>query len=85
MTEAKAATAFDRTPSKPTKPLCFIMDEDFAFRQDLAKELRRQDIDVVEFTNTSRFADMIDDQNPEIVLVNLNSAAPYECVRRCRR
>jgi EAL domain-containing protein (putative c-di-GMP-specific phosphodiesterase class I) len=81
VTEAKAATAFDRTPGKPMKPLCFIMDEDFAFRQDLAKELRRQDIDVVEFTNTSRFADMIDDQNPEIVLVNLNSAAPHECVR----
>ncbi len=81
MIDAKVATAFDRKPSRSAKPLCFIMDEDFAFRQDLAKELRRQDIDVVEFSNSSGFIDTIDDQNPEIVLVNLNSAAPHECVR----
>jgi EAL domain-containing protein (putative c-di-GMP-specific phosphodiesterase class I) len=57
------------------------MDEDFAFRQDLAKELRRQDIDVVEFSNSARFLDMIDDQNPDIVLIHVNTAAPHECVR----
>jgi EAL domain-containing protein (putative c-di-GMP-specific phosphodiesterase class I) len=68
-------------PHQSANPLCFIMDEDFAFRQELAKELRRQEIDIVEFSNSSRFMDMIDDQNPEIVLINLNDAAPHECVR----
>ena len=57
------------------------MDDDFAFRQGIAKELRRDDIDVVEFSTSARFVDMIDDQNPDIVFLNLNSAAPHECVR----
>jgi len=57
------------------------MDEDFAVRQDLARELRRQDVDVVEFSSSDRFADMVDEQNPDIVFVYLNKAAPHECVR----
>lgn len=63
------------------KPLCFLVDEDFAVRQDLARGLRRQDVDVVEFSSSDRFADMVDEQNPDIVFVNLNKAAPHECVR----
>jgi len=81
MTDAPVVTALDNKPRKSANPLCFIVDEDFVFRQDLAKELRREDVDTVEFSNSSRFTDMIDDQNPDIVLVNLNSAAPHECVR----
>ncbi len=57
------------------------MDEDFAVRQDLARGLRRQDVDVVEFSGSDRFADMVDEQNPDIVFVNLNKVAPHECVR----
>jgi EAL domain len=68
-------------PKRSANPLCFIVDEDFVFRQDLAKELRRDDIDTVEFSTSSRLIDMIEAQNPDIVLVNLNNAAPRECVR----
>ena len=67
--------------AKSGKPLCFLMDEDFAVRQDLARELRRQDVDVVEFSGSDRFADMVEGQNPDIVFVNVNRAAPHECVR----
>jgi hypothetical protein len=81
MTDTAVVTALNNKPRKSANPLCFIVDEDFVFRQDLAKELRRENIDTVEFSNSSRFMDMIDDQNPDIVLVNLNSAAPHECVR----
>jgi EAL domain-containing protein (putative c-di-GMP-specific phosphodiesterase class I) len=81
MTNANAATPSALKPGKALNPLCFIMDEDFVFRQDLARELRRGGIDIVEFSNSARFIDMIDDQNPDIVLVNLNSSAPHECVR----
>jgi EAL domain-containing protein (putative c-di-GMP-specific phosphodiesterase class I) len=73
--QAAAATA------KSGKPLCFLMDEDFAVRQDLARELRRREIDVVEFSSSDRFAAMVEEQNPDIVFVNLNKAAPHECVR----
>ena len=61
--------------------LCFIVEEDFVFRQGFAKELRRNDIDVVEFSSSSRLMDMVEEQNPDIVFINLNSAAPHECVR----
>lgn len=81
MIETSIVSAPHRKPNRSAQSLCFIMDEDFVFRQDLANELRRQDIDVVEFSNSSRFLDMIDDQNPDIVLVHVNIAAPHECVR----
>jgi EAL domain-containing protein (putative c-di-GMP-specific phosphodiesterase class I)/FixJ family two-component response regulator len=81
MSDTQILAAPGNKPKRSANPLCFIVDEDFAFRQDLAKELRREDIDTVEFSNSSRFIDMIDEQNPDIVLVNLNSAAPHECVR----
>jgi EAL domain-containing protein (putative c-di-GMP-specific phosphodiesterase class I) len=62
-------------------PLCFIVDEDFGLRQELAKEVRRQAIDVVEFSNSSRLLGMVDDQNPDIVLINVVGAAPHESMR----
>jgi EAL domain-containing protein (putative c-di-GMP-specific phosphodiesterase class I) len=78
------AVADEVTPGNPMAgrpPLCFVVEEDFVFRQGFGKELRRQDIDVVEFSNSSRLMDMVEDQNPDIVFINLNSAAPHECVR----
>jgi EAL domain-containing protein (putative c-di-GMP-specific phosphodiesterase class I) len=69
------------TAGRSENPLCFLMDEEFVFRQDLAKQLRRDGVDVVEFSDSSRIMDMADDQNPGIVFVNLNGAAPHECVR----
>ncbi len=81
MADAQVLSALNNMPKRSANPLCFIVDEDFVFRHDLAKELRRDDIDAVEFSNSSRLIDMIDAQNPDIVLVNLNNAAPHECVR----
>jgi EAL domain-containing protein (putative c-di-GMP-specific phosphodiesterase class I) len=62
-------------------PLCFLMDDDFVVRQDLAKALRLEGIDIVEFSNSARLLDMIDNQDPDIVFVNVNDGAPHECVR----
>lgn len=81
MIDAQRAIAMDAKPSGSANPLCFLMDDDFVFRQGLAKELRRDGIDVVEFSNCARFPNMVDDQNPDIVFVNLNSRALHECVR----
>lgn len=81
MIDAQREVATDAKPSGAANPLCFLMDDDFAFRQGIAKELRRDGIDVVEFSTSTRFVDMVDDQNPDIVFLNLNSAAPHECVR----
>lgn len=73
--------AFSAKPARAANPLCFLMDEDFVFRQSLARELRRDGVDVVEFSNSTRLLDMVDDQNPDIVFVHLNGALPHECVR----
>ena len=70
-------------PQQPrgSAPLCFIVDEDFGLRQELSKELRRQAVDVVEFSNSSRLLGMVDDQNPDIVLINVVGGAPHESMR----
>jgi EAL domain-containing protein (putative c-di-GMP-specific phosphodiesterase class I) len=81
MGDAQVLSALNNMPKRSANPLCFIVDEDFVFRRDLAKELRQEDIDAVEFSNSLRLIDMIEAQNPDIVLVNLNTAAPHECVR----
>lgn len=69
------------TAGRSSNPLCFLIDEELVFRQDLAKELRRNGIDVVEFLDSYRIMDMAEDQDPDIVFVNLNSTAPHKCVR----
>jgi EAL domain-containing protein (putative c-di-GMP-specific phosphodiesterase class I) len=66
---------------RPNVLLCFIIDEDFAYRRELAKTLRREGINVVEFSNSLRLMNMIDEQNPDIVILNVNNAIPHECVR----
>ncbi len=67
--------------SKSANPLCFLVDEDFVFRQDLAKQLRQDGVDVVEFSDSSRIMDMANDQKPDIVFIELKSAAPHKCIR----
>jgi len=69
------------TAGRSANPLCFLIDEDFVFRNDLAKQLRRDGIDVVDFSDSSRIVDMVDDQSPDIVFINLNGPAPHECIR----
>jgi EAL domain-containing protein (putative c-di-GMP-specific phosphodiesterase class I) len=79
-----AYSQFANVPPRPANsaaPLCFVVDEDFGLRRELSKELRRQAIDVVEFSNSSRLLGMVDDQNPDIVLINVVGAAPHESVR----
>jgi EAL domain-containing protein (putative c-di-GMP-specific phosphodiesterase class I) len=77
----------DRQPAnaapepKGSAPLCFIVDEDFGLRQEISKEMRRLAIDVVEFSNSARLFGMVDDQNPDIVVINVVGATPHETVR----
>src|SRR5215469_18596073 len=61
--------------------LCFIIDKDFVFRQGLAAELRRTGIDIVELSGATRLLEMVENQNPDMVLINVDRSAPHECVR----
>jgi len=80
MLDTRPTTRLNSEPGN-SAPLCFLMDEDFAFRQDFAKELRRSGIEVVEFSNSYRFIDTIENQRPDTAFIHLNSAAAHECVR----
>jgi hypothetical protein len=76
------APAFGGTNTgKSANTLCFLLDDEIAFRRHLAGELRLCGIDVVEFSNSTRFADMVEDQNPDIVFLNFNIARPHEYIR----
>lgn len=75
------AAVLNTGPRKSVNPLCFLMDEDFAVRQQLAKELRRGGVDVVEFSSSDRFKEMVAEQNPDIVFLDLNRTTPHKCVR----
>src|SRR5690349_15007177 len=77
---ANAAQGPKREP-KGSAPLCFIVDEDFGVRQEISKEMRRLAIEVVEFSNSARLLGMVDDQNADIVVINVVSAAPHEAMR----
>jgi EAL domain-containing protein (putative c-di-GMP-specific phosphodiesterase class I) len=68
-------------PRKSANPLCFLMDEDFSIRQELARELRRRDVDVVEFSSSERFKETIARQSPDIVFLDLNRATPHKYIR----
>lgn len=79
MLSTQPGVAAETAPGRPA--LCFVVEEDFVFRQGFAKELRRNDIDVVEFSSSFRLMGSVEEQNPDIVFINLNSAAPHECMR----
>jgi EAL domain-containing protein (putative c-di-GMP-specific phosphodiesterase class I) len=63
------------------KPLCFLVDEDFVFRQELARALRQNGIEVVELSDGSRLLGMVEDQYPDIVFVEVKGTLPYPSVR----
>src|SRR5262245_24093238 len=83
MPDRPTVTAAQERKGEPrgSAPLCFIVDEDFGLRQEISKEMRRLAIDVVEFSNSARLLGMVDDQNPDIVVVNVVGSAPHEALR----
>ncbi len=77
-----SATARSATPSNgQSAPLCFLVDAESDFRQDFSKLLRGLGVETVEFADSKRLVENIDNQNPDIIFINLNSASPYDCVR----
>jgi EAL domain-containing protein (putative c-di-GMP-specific phosphodiesterase class I) len=69
------------TGTTAVSSLCFIIDKDFIFRQGLATELRRTGIEVVELSAAARLLEMVENQNPDIVLINVDRSVLHECVR----
>jgi len=74
-----------RNRSEPTAgaspALCFVVDTDFGYLQGFSGSLRGLGVNTVEFVNSARLGESVENHNPEIVFLNLNATDPYDCAR----
>src|SRR3984893_8248616 len=61
--------------------LCFVVDTDFGYLQGFSKSLRGLGVNTVEFVNSARLGENVENHNPGIVFINLNATDPYDCTR----
>jgi EAL domain-containing protein (putative c-di-GMP-specific phosphodiesterase class I) len=61
--------------------LCFVVDTDFGYLQGFSKSLRGLGVNTVEFVNSARLGENVENHNPDIVFINLNATDPYDCAR----
>jgi EAL domain-containing protein (putative c-di-GMP-specific phosphodiesterase class I) len=61
--------------------LCFVVDTDFGYLQGFSKSLRGLGVNTVEFVNSARLGESVENHNPDVVFINLNAADPYDCMR----
>jgi len=74
-----------RSRAEPTAgaapALCFVVDTDFGYLQGFSGSLRGLGVNTVEFVNSARLGESVENHNPEIVFINLNATDPYDCAR----
>src|ERR1700716_1407237 len=69
-------------PAAGARPsLCFVVDTDFGYLQEFSKSLRGLGVNTVEFVNSARLGESVDNHNPDIVFINLKATDPYDCTR----
>jgi EAL domain-containing protein (putative c-di-GMP-specific phosphodiesterase class I) len=69
-------------PAPGARPsLCFVVDTDFGYLQGFSRSLRGLGVTPVEFVNSVRLGENVDNHNPDIVFISLDAADPYDCVR----
>jgi EAL domain-containing protein (putative c-di-GMP-specific phosphodiesterase class I) len=61
--------------------LCFVVDTDFGYLQGFSKSLRGLGVNTVEFVNSARLGENVENHSPSIVFINLNATDPYDCTR----
>jgi EAL domain-containing protein (putative c-di-GMP-specific phosphodiesterase class I) len=61
--------------------LCFVVDTDFGYLQGFSKLLRSLGVNTVEFVNSARLGENVENHNPDIVFLSLNATDPYDCTR----
>src|ERR1700686_3254515 len=59
--------------------LCFVVDTDFGYLQGFSKLLRSLGVNTVEFVNSARLGENVENHNPDIVFLSLNAPDPYCC------
>jgi EAL domain-containing protein (putative c-di-GMP-specific phosphodiesterase class I) len=70
-----------QSPAGARHSLCFVVDTDFGYLQGFSKLLRGLGVNTVEFVNSARLGENVENHNPAVVFVNLNATDPYDCTR----
>ena len=74
-----------RSQPEPTSSarhsLCFVVDTDFGYLQGFSKSLRGLGVNTVEFVNSARLSENVENHNPDFVFINLSATDPYDCAR----
>ena len=61
--------------------LCFVVDTDFGYLQGFSKSLRGLGVNTVEFVNSARLGETVENLGPDIVFLSVNASDPYDCMR----
>jgi EAL domain-containing protein (putative c-di-GMP-specific phosphodiesterase class I) len=74
------SAAASRPPSRRGRAnaLCFVIDSDFGFRQEFAKQLRGAGVEALEYSGSARLAENVDEHDPDVVFINVNETDPYD-------
>jgi EAL domain len=71
-----------RDPAAGASPaLCFVVDTDFGYLQGFSKSLRGLGVNTVEFVNSARLGESVENHNPALVFINVSATDPYDCTR----
>lgn len=81
LAESGAAARPASTARERGAPICFVVDQDFVFRQELAKQLRGSGVETIEYSGSARLAESIDEHGPDIVFINVSATDPFDSVR----
>jgi EAL domain-containing protein (putative c-di-GMP-specific phosphodiesterase class I) len=77
--------ALARSRSEPaagaSPALCFVVDTDFGYLQGFSRSLRGLGVNTVEFVNSARLGESVENHNPDIIFINLNATDPHDCAR----
>jgi EAL domain-containing protein (putative c-di-GMP-specific phosphodiesterase class I) len=73
-------------PSRPAaagagQSLCFVVDTDFGYLQGFSKSLRGLGVNTVEFVNSARLGESVENLSPDIVFLSVSATDPYDCMR----
>src|SRR5579871_3348017 len=61
--------------------LCFVVDTDFGYLQGFSKSLRGLGVNTVEFVNSARLGESVENLSPDIVFLSVSATDPYDCMR----
>jgi EAL domain-containing protein (putative c-di-GMP-specific phosphodiesterase class I) len=61
--------------------VCFVIDPEPIFRQDFSNRLRGAGVEIIEFGNSARLLESLDDHTPDVIFLSISADDPFDCMR----